>query len=162
MQAKYKRLRDEAYELGSWEFPRLARIPTFTDFVCLYVAEGYKRSRNTVSLSNSDPAVIKLGDRWLREFSRRPIGYCVQHHADQRFEALAAFWGSELEVPAGSIEFQRKSNSSQLKNRTWRSEHGVLTVRTNDTLFRVRLQGWIDRLRQSWLDSLPSGRGAAW
>ena len=43
MQAKYRRLREEAYELGRWEFPRIARTPTFRDFVCLYIAEGYKR-----------------------------------------------------------------------------------------------------------------------
>jgi hypothetical protein len=156
MQAKYRRLRDEAYELGSWEFPRLARVATFTDFVCLYIAEGYKRSRNTVQLGNSDPAVIRVADHWMREFSRRPIGYSVQHHADQRFEDLAAFWSAQLGIPGGLIQFQRKSNSGQLKYRTWRSKHGVLTVRTNDTLFRARLQGWIDRVRGSWLDS-PHG-----
>jgi hypothetical protein len=156
MQAKYKRLRDEAYELGHWEFPRLARVPTFTDFVCLYIAEGYKRSRNTVQVGNSDPAVIKVADRWMREFSRRSMGYWVQHHADQRFDDLAAFWSIQLAIPPGVIQFQRKSNSSQLKHRTWRSKHGVLTVRTNDTLFRARLQGWVDRIRESWLDS-PHG-----
>ena len=41
MQARYKRERDEAYKLGFWEFPRLCRIPTFRDFVGLYIAEGY-------------------------------------------------------------------------------------------------------------------------
>jgi transposase len=44
MQAKYKRLRDEAYELGKWEFRRLARLSTFRDFVCLYIAEGIRRT----------------------------------------------------------------------------------------------------------------------
>jgi hypothetical protein len=155
MQAKYKRLRDEAYELGSWEFPRLARMATFRDFVCLYIAEGYKRSRNTVQLGNSDTAVVKVAQRWMREFSRRPIGYAVQHHADQRFQDLATYWSDQLEIPAGWIDFQRKSNSGQLQNRNWRSRHGVMTVRTNDTLFRARLQGWVDCVRQSWLDSTP-------
>ena len=69
MQAKYRRLREEAYELGRWEFPRLARLPTFRDFVCLYIAEGYKRSRNTVSLANSDASVIRVADYWIRDFA---------------------------------------------------------------------------------------------
>jgi hypothetical protein len=120
---------------------------------CLYIGEGYKRSRNTVSIANSDPAVIKLANQWLRKFSKRPVGYCVQHHADQRFKDLAEFWGGQLRVPPNQISFQRKSNSSQLKHRTWRSKYGVLTVRTNDTAFRARLQGWIDCLKQAWLDS---------
>ncbi|MGA9372155.1 MAG: HTH domain-containing protein [Solirubrobacterales bacterium] len=156
MQKKYQRLRDEARELGRWEFPRLARCPSFRDFVCLYIAEGYKRSRNTVSLANSDAAVIKLADTWIRAFARNPVRYSVQHHADQRFDELADYWAVELEVPPAAIGFQRKSNSSQLKYRTWRSKHGVLTVRTGDTLLRARLQGWIDRIQQAWLDS-PHG-----
>ncbi len=45
---------------------------------------------------------------------------------------------------------QRKSNSNQLAGRTWRSVHGVLTVRACDTLFRAKLEGWMDRLRESW------------
>jgi len=156
MQVKYKRLRDEAYELGRWEFPRLAKCPTFRDFVCLYMAEGYKRSRNTVSLANSDAAVIKLANCWILSFARNPVGYSVQHHADQSLEQLAAYWGGQLRVPADRIGFQRKSNSSQLRHRTWRSRYGVLTVRTGDTLLRSRLQGWIDRLQEAWLDS-PHG-----
>ena len=60
MQKKYKRLRDEAYELGRWEFDRLTQLPTFREFVCLYIAEGYKRNRNTVQVANSDVAAIKL------------------------------------------------------------------------------------------------------
>jgi len=51
----------------------------------------------------------------------------------------------------------RKSNSSQLKGRKWRSEHGVLSVGTNDTHFRARLQGWIDRVEDGWIDSLYPG-----
>jgi hypothetical protein len=34
----------------------------------------------------------------------------------------------------------------------------VLTVATNDTYLRARLQAWIDRIREDWsLDSAPSG-----
>ncbi len=44
MQAKYRRLRDEAYALGRAEFGDLAARPSFRDFVVLYIAEGYKRT----------------------------------------------------------------------------------------------------------------------
>jgi hypothetical protein len=32
----------------------------------------------------------------------------------------------------------------------------VLTVRSADTILRTRLQGWIDRIQEAWLDS-PHG-----
>jgi hypothetical protein len=153
MQAKYRRIREQAYELGYWEFHRLAKDPTFRDFVCLYIAEGYKRSRNTVSIANSDPHVIKLANPWIRTFSRNPVTYWVQSHADQNLDALRDFWSRELFIPRLAVGLQRKSNSSQLRSRTWRCKYGVLTIRAQDTTFRARMQGWIDRLRRAWLDS---------
>jgi hypothetical protein len=157
MQAKYRLMREQAYELGRWEFARLEPLPNFRDFVCIYIAEGYKRCRNTVSVANSDPAVIRLSQPWIVEFTRNKIAYSVQYHADQDVDGLCRFWGSILGVAAPSIQLQRKSNSKGLAARTWRSQHGVLTIRVGDTLFRARLQGWIDRIQDSWLDSIAIG-----
>lgn len=151
MQHRYKQKRDAALELGLWEFDRLCREPGFRDFVCMYIGEGFKRNRNTVSVANSDPAVITLAKCWMHEFSNRKLGFAVQHHADQDLDGLRAFWGDALSVDPAAIQFQRKSNSSQLRHRTWRCEHGVLTVRTNDTYFRARLEGWMMRLKKLWL-----------
>jgi hypothetical protein len=157
MQAKYKRLREEAHEFGVDEFERMCTEPTFRDFVCLYIAEGYKRNRNRVSVANSDPAAIALAVHWFRLCSNSKLSFAIQYHADQRLKDLRSFWASELLIPDIEISFQRKSNSGQLQGRSWRSKYGVLTVTVNDTLFRARLQGWIDRMRGQWLDSLRLG-----
>jgi hypothetical protein len=149
--ANAKARRDAAYLAGSQEYAGLLGEPTFRDFVCLYIAEGYKRSRNVVALGNSDPAVVSLADRWIRRFSARKLQYAVQYHADQDHHELRSWWGDVLSLPPGAICLQRKSNSNQLRKRTWRSEHGVLTVRTGDTAFRARLQAWIDLTRTDWL-----------
>lgn len=157
MQAKYRRIRDEAYKLGYWEFPRMCAEHTFRDFVCLYIAEGYKRDRNRASVANSDPAAIALAVRWFRSCSRGKLSFSIQYHADQSLDQLRDFWSERLLIPDLRIYFQRKSNSNQMKGRTWRSKHGVLTVVVHDTEFRARLQGWIDRMRSQWLDSLRLG-----
>jgi excisionase family DNA binding protein len=62
---KHRLLRDAAYRQGSDEFAALAVQPGFRDFVCLYVAEGYKRNRNRVQLSNSDEAVVRIATVWI-------------------------------------------------------------------------------------------------
>jgi len=157
MQAKYKRLRDEAYELGRWEFSRLAKDATFRDFVCLYIAEGYKRNRNTVSLANSDIAAIALAVYWIQRFSAKPMVFSVQHHVDQDLDQLRDHWARELGIPDLEIRFLRKSNSGKLAGRVWRSRFGVITVKVHDTVLRARLQGWIDCMRAQWLDSLRLG-----
>jgi hypothetical protein len=157
MQAKYKRVREEARVLGEWEFPRLARDPVFRDFVCLYIAEGYKRNRNRVSVANSDPTVIMVAAQIIRCFSTRELDCSVQFHADQNLAEIRRFWAGELDVEPESIKLQRKSNSSQLKFRKWRSRHGVISIGVNDTALRARLQGWINSLKKQWLDSRPFG-----
>jgi hypothetical protein len=157
MQEKYKRLRDEAYELGKCEFRRLERQPTFRDFVCLYIGEGYKRNRNTVQVANSDSAAIRLAVYWFSQFSTKRMRFSIQYHADQRPKTLQAYWAEQLGIPDLTLDLLRKSNSGQLAHRTWRSKHGVLSVRIHDTLFRARLQGWIDCMRSDWLDSPTPG-----
>jgi hypothetical protein len=74
--ARYKALREAAYERGWDEYPRLAQEPTFIDFVCMYIGEGYKRNRNTVALANSDPRVVRLADYWIRRFAQKRLRTC--------------------------------------------------------------------------------------
>jgi hypothetical protein len=147
-----KRLRDAAYRQGLAEFDRLCRERSFRDFVALYIGEGFKRNRNVVSLGNSNPDVVRLAGCWMRRLSARPLGYQLQYHADQDFMELARFWSVVLEVPPEAIRFQRKSNSNNLAGRRWRSRWGVLTVRTNDTYLRARLQAWMEAMQASWVD----------
>ncbi len=125
--------------------------------MCLYIGEGYKRNRNTVSVANSDPAAMRLAVYWLDQFTTKLLIFAIQYHADQRPNRLRAYWDEELRIPDMQIEFLRKSNSGQLAHRTWRSKPGVLTVKVHDTTLRARVQGWIDRMRTDWLDSPPPG-----
>ena len=156
-QAKCRLRRMAAYALGRLEFERLSRDPMFRAFVCLYIAEGYKRNRNKVSVANSDPKVVVLCTRWIRRFARNRVGFSVQYHADQNLRELTRFWASQVGVAPEQIRLQRKSNSGQLGGRHWRSRYGVLTVHVGDTALRARLQGWIDCLQEQWLDSPVTG-----
>jgi AcrR family transcriptional regulator len=162
MRSRCRLRRAAAYALGRLEFARLSGDPAFRDFVCLYIAEGYKRNRNKVSVANSDPTVVVLCTRWIRRFARNPVSFSVQYHADQDLNELTEFWGRQVGVAPEEIRLQRKSNSGQLGGRHWRSRHGVLTVYAGDTALRARLQGWIDCLQGQWLDSADTGRSSVW
>ena len=122
MQRKYAALRDAAYEEGGAMYEELCGDPTFRDFVCMYIG-----------------------------LTPRRLSYSVQYHADQDLDELRRFWSAQLDIRPEQVRMQRKSNSNQLAGRTWRSVHGVLTVRVCDTIFRAKLEGWMDRLRESWL-----------
>lgn len=150
MRAKYRALREAAYRQGREEFPVLLMQPTFRDFVCMYIGEGYKRDRNVVSICNSDPAVVRLGAHWIARLTSNRVAFEFQHHADQDPDELRAFWGSLLNIDPLAIKFQRKSNSRKMSGRAWRSRYGVLQVRTSDTYLRARLDAWMDRVRFEW------------
>jgi hypothetical protein len=149
--------REAAYAEGRLEFATLATDPTFRDFVCMYIGEGFKRNRNCVSVANSDPAVMILCTRWIRRFARNPITFSVQYHADQDLRSIAEFWGGQMGVSPSEIRLLRKSNSGRLSGRIWRSKYGVLSVRAHDTLLRARVQGWIDCVQEQWLHSPGNG-----
>jgi AcrR family transcriptional regulator len=157
MRAKYRMRRAAAYAQGRLDFSRFAKDATFRDFVCLYMAEGYKRNRNVVGVCNSDPNIVLLCARWVRHFARNPVTYSIQYHADQDLDELRQFWADHLSVKPDQIRFQRKSNSGHMRGRTWRSRYGVLNVTVGDTIFRARLQAWIDCLQEQWLDSPLTG-----
>src|SRR5215218_1556687 len=72
---RFKRLRDAAYEEGWQQFDELVVEPTFRDFVCMYIGEGYKRNRNNVSLANSDPRVVQLAAYWIRRFAKNRVSF---------------------------------------------------------------------------------------
>jgi hypothetical protein len=158
MQRKYRLIREEAYRHGEQEFAELVVAYTeFRDFVSLYIGEGYKRNRNCLSIANSDPAVIVFAAHWIRKFCDRPLDCGLQFHADQNPRMLVAFWAEKLQVEPERIRLQRKSNSSQLAHRKWRCKYGVMAVRVNHTALRARMQGWIDSMKNQWLDSLHVG-----
>lgn len=56
-----------------------------------------------------------------------------------------------LREKARSMRIERRLTiDEQLTGRIWRSRYGVLQVRVLDTLFRARMQAWMDRLRSEW------------
>jgi hypothetical protein len=112
---------------------------------------------NSVSLCNSDPAIVLIGARWIRRLTDNRVCYSIQYHVDQDLDELCRFWASQLEIEPASIRLQRKSNSNELSGRKWRSQHGVLAVAVGDTYLRARLQAWMECVREEWLNSVPVG-----
>jgi excisionase family DNA binding protein len=104
MQRKFRRLREEAYREGVAMYQELVVDPTFRDFVCLYIAEGYKRNRNEVSICNSDPTVMSIATRWLGRLTKRRLRFSLQYHADQDPDELRKFWGTALGTEPDAIK----------------------------------------------------------
>lgn len=150
MQQKWEKIRTDAYKEGKKSAEENLKNPLFRDFILLYLTEGYRRTKNCVSVANSNPALIKLATFWIRKLSDRKPNFRLQFHEDQSTLALRKFWANIVSIPPWEIGLQRKSNSGKLKGRTWRSEHGVLTIRVGDTILRSKLQAWMDCLNNQY------------
>lgn len=151
---KHELIRQQAYDLGMSQAQLLLGQQAYRDFVVLYIAEGYKKSRNTVSICNSDPVVMQICNRLIKKESSRKLTYNVLCYEDHSEKEIQRFWGQEMGVDACKINVRRKSNSGRMVHRNWRSLYGVLTIRTHDTCFRSRLQAWIDCIKTDWTNGV--------
>ena len=146
-------MREQAYQ-EAWESAEQElQDSRLRDFVILYMAEGYKRSRNKVEICNSDPAIVRLAHEQITRRAHRKVNYALQCHVDNDEQELKQYWSNLLGIEARRIRVIRKSNSGSLTGRQWRSIHGVLAVSTSDTYFRARLQAWLDLVRAQWTSS---------
>jgi hypothetical protein len=147
---KFKKLRDSAYEEGLNNIQELLKDNKFRDFIIIYLTEGYRRCRNSVSVSNSNPNIIKLSYYFIKKFARNKIDLQLQIHVDQNELNVKQYWANLLSVPVDIIAVSRKSNSGQLVGRKWRSQYGVLNIRVNDTYLRSKIQAWMDFIQNEW------------
>ena len=131
---------------------RLRDDPQFRDFVMLYLTEGTRKCKAgcTVAVANSNPNIIRLATKFIRELTGKIPQFCLQFHVDQDPTALAVFWADVVGTVPDLITFQRKSNSGMLGKRNWASHYGVLTVRTSSVRVRTMLGVWMEALQTSW------------
>jgi transposase-like protein len=151
MQRKYEKLRAEAYQQGLQEMHALSQHDTFAQFITLYIAEGYKRSRHTVSICNTDPRIMRFSWKWLQYLSKpdSTFRFNLRYYPDHNKDELGGYWANYLgNVSPKDIHATLKSTNRDPGYR--RSEHGLFSIESFDTLFRARLQAWIDSVHLSW------------
>jgi hypothetical protein len=154
MQAKYAAIRQSAYDEVYAKAQEMLRDNTIRDFVVLYLAEGYRRDRNTVALGNSNPKIVQFAHVCMKRLATNShFDYSFQYHADQDPEELRRYWAKVLNVEPGVIIAVPKTNSGHLKHRRFNCEYGVFTVRIGDTRFRAQLQALMDAVQEQWSPS---------
>jgi len=130
--------------------------------IALYWAEGYKRllvkngrelTHHVVSLTNSDPTLVKLFLKFLREYclvQEKKIKASIRIFQHQNEKTLIHFWQKETEIP---IENFRKtyygiSKSSMGKRPYNRLPYGTIQVVVADTALFHRIMGYIEGLKK--------------
>lgn len=94
--------------------------------------------------------MVKLAYSWISKLGKGKLQYQLQYHADHDVEELKRYWAALLDIRPENIKPIRKSNSGQLGTRNFRSQYGLLSVRVGDTIFRSKLQAWMDYVESRW------------
>jgi hypothetical protein len=142
-----------AYEQALRSYDDLIVQPTFRDFVCIYIVEGYKRDRRRVALANADPAVMRLANRWIWRLTDKSPSLSLRCQSDQSVSELRRYWSETVGEDAATIHARRaREGKEELLLHQWSPlpVHGVLTVTVDDMLLRARLQAWMRRMREGW------------
>ncbi|KKR04128.1 MAG: hypothetical protein UT32_C0034G0008 [Parcubacteria group bacterium GW2011_GWC2_39_14] len=126
----------------------------------LYWAEGYKRliikngkerTYHPVSFANSDPNLIKLFLRFLREIchvSDQQIMAEIRIYQHMNEKNLIEFWQKITNLPRKNFQktYYGVSKSSQGKRPFNRLPYGTIAIRINSTVLFHKIMGWIDGL----------------
>ena len=126
----------------------------------LYWAEGYKkpivkngkeRSYHPISLPNSDPFLVKIFLRFLKEILEIPAskinaGIRIFEHMSE--EHALKYWMRITRLPKKNFtkSYYGISKSSQHKRPYNRLPYGTLQIRVNDTKKFHCIMGWIEGL----------------
>jgi len=140
----------------------LSKRDLFMIGVSLYWAEGYKRpvvrngrvrTYHSVRITNSDPNVIKLYMRFLREICEvddKKITASLRFFEHQNEAELLNFWQKIVRIPHSGFRksSQLVSISSQRKRPFNILPYGTLQVTVNDTVLYHKIIGWINGISQ--------------
>lgn len=128
--------------------------------IALYWAEGYKRpivrngrelTHHPVTLTNSDPELVMIFLRFLREVcdvldEKITADIRIYEHMNER--ELLNFWQKVTALPRENFRkiYYGVSKSSLGKRPFNRLPHGTIQVRVNNTNLFHKIMGWIEGL----------------
>lgn len=128
--------------------------------IILYWAEGYKRlkvengkikTHHPVSLSNSDPGLVKIFLRFLREVcsvNEEKIKGEIRVYEHHNEAYLLSFWSQMTNIPLDRLKtFKNGISISSQRLRPYNIlPYGTIQIRVNSTQLYHKIMGWIEGL----------------
>ncbi len=155
-QRRSKDLRQKAKK----EIRKLSKREILLIGAALYWAEGYKRplmrngkirTSHAVSLTNSDPQLVKLFLAFLRGACQVPeekITANIRITEHQNGNYLLHFWSTITGIPYDKLKkFQYNTSAPGRSKKAFNIlPYGTIQVRVNDTKLYHKIMGWIEGL----------------
>ena len=115
--------------------------------IALYAGEGAKTSSGVI-LANTDPALISLFCRWLRQFfevDEARLRCRLYLHQGLDLDAAIAFWVARTSIPA--VQFTKPYRAvADESRRKAKHENGCLSVVYQDLAVKRRVLAMVDAI----------------
>lgn len=142
---KFALLHEEYRQEAIKEFPKLKNNPLFVAGIMLYWGEGDKKLKNgQVSLSNSDPEMIKIFHSFLTHIVSVPIvkiGARLILYPDLIDSVQKNLWSKLTKIPISKFT---RSTYIQGRHPTKRNSYGVCLVRVCSRELKEKILVWIN------------------
>ncbi len=149
-------------ETAKREITKLSKRELFLLGVSIYWTEGYKKpivqngkikTFHSVSITNSDPNLIKMFTKFLIDICKVPeekITANLRIYKHQNENYLLEFWSKTTNIPYSRIKkFYYGVSESNLDKKPFNTlPYGTIQIRVNNTELYHKIMGWIDGLSQ--------------
>lgn len=148
----------EVRKMAKESIGRLTKSELFFVGVSLYWGEGYKRpiirngkvrTYHSIVLSNSDPILIQIFLRFLREIcgiKNDMIRVNIHAYEHQNIDLIRNYWSKITGVAEDKFKKSYFGISKASKGKRSRNTlpYGTLQIRVNSTILYHTIMGWID------------------
>jgi hypothetical protein len=146
-QKKKRLIIDEAKR----DFQRISLSELKLIGIILYLGEGTKSNKGMVVITNSDPEVIKIAAKFLREVCHVPESKFRGHihtFLDADIRKTEEYWSKVSGIPTSQFykTYVKPSSASLQKKKTL--QFGTFSISTNDTKLFLKIIGWIEKIKE--------------
>lgn len=135
MKKKREERFEQVYQKVSKDIRKLSKRELFLFGIALYWGEGGKTKNTELSMSNTDPAVLKYFLLWLQSLGadRTKLRVRLQLYNDMTEKKEIEYWSKELSLPRNVFKksYIKKSNQSHLSYKQ-RFFHGTCNISYGD------------------------------
>ena len=153
---KWEKIRNDIIETSSREISSNSTELNLKILgTALYWAEGYNAARNLFLFSNSNPQMIKIMMKFVREICRIPkdkIKGRVNIHPHLDIKKAETFWSELTKIPQINFNKPALAVSRASKQKKDSLPLGTFNIIICDVVLASRVKGWIKRIAQ-WADS---------
>ncbi len=145
------RKRREVIDKAKEDFTKISLRELKLIGIVLYLGEGAKTLRGKVAIANSDPLVIKIMARFLREICKVPESKFrgqVHTFTHANIGKTEKYWSKITGIPRKQFykTYIKPSSASLQKRKTL--PFGTFDLSVNDTKLLLTILGWIEKIKE--------------